>query len=80
MDKVCKTFEVDFDYFFEKPRLKQVNKDSSVGYLAENQTINISDKLIEQYEHRLKEKDETIAELKAWLKRFEALCFCCKSS
>jgi transcriptional regulator with XRE-family HTH domain len=64
MDKVCKEFEVDFDYFVEKQKVKQVNKDNSVGYLATNQAFNFSEKLIEQYEERIKELKEIIVDLK----------------
>lgn len=70
MDRVCKEFNVDFDYFVEKSKLKQINKDNSVGYLAENQTFNLSEKLIEQYAERIKEKDEIIVELKVKLKKY----------
>ncbi len=78
MDKVCKEFDVDFDYFTDKPKLKQINKDNAIGYLAESQIFSISEKLIEQYEKRLiekderiKEKDELIADLKARLQKSE---------
>ncbi len=63
MDKICKEFGVDSDYFKENAKLKQINKDNAVGYMAENQTFNISDKLIEQYEERIKELKERIFEL-----------------
>lgn len=68
MDKICKEFEVGFDYFVDKAKLKQVVKDTAIGYLAENQTFNVSEKLIEQYEVRIKEKDEIIKELKQSIK------------
>ncbi|NJM79381.1 MAG: helix-turn-helix transcriptional regulator [Flavobacterium sp.] len=68
MQKVCDVFEVDFNYFIEKPQLKQVNKDSAVGYLADNQTFYLSEKIIEQYELRIKEKDELIAFYKSQIK------------
>lgn len=64
MDKICKVLEVDFDYFFEETKLKQINKDSSTGYIADTQIFNISEKLIEQYELRLNEKQEIIDFLK----------------
>ncbi len=65
MHKLCDFFDVDFNFFIEKPKLKQINKDSSTGYLADSQNFNISEKLIEQYEERIKELKETIAELKS---------------
>lgn len=68
MQKVCDYFQVDLYYFLEKPKLKQVNKDSSVGYIAENQNFYLSEKLIEQYEIRIKELKEEIQELKNQLK------------
>ncbi len=67
MDKVCKEFNVEFDYFIEETKLKQINKDSGVGYLAENQTFNMSEKLIEQYEERIKEYKQIIKDLQAKL-------------
>ena len=65
MHKLCDFFDVDFNFFIEKPKLKQINKDSSTGYLADSQNFNLSEKLIEQYEERIKELKETIAELKS---------------
>ena len=65
MHKLCDFFDVDFNSFIEKPKLKQINKDSSTGYLADSQNFNLSEKLIEQYEERIKELKETIAELKS---------------
>ena len=49
MIKVCQFFNIDFDYFKEDLKFKQVNKDSSMGY-------NLSDKLVEQFENQIKEK------------------------
>lgn len=71
MDKVCEEFDVNIDYFVENQKLKQVNKDNSVGYFAENQVFNVSEKLIEQYEERIKELKEIIVEFKARLKKHE---------
>ena len=42
MNKVCKEFEVDYHYFFEKAKLEQINKDNATGYLAENQFFYLS--------------------------------------
>lgn len=63
MDKICKEFNVDSEYFKENLKLQQINKDNAVGYMAENQIFNISEKLIEQYEERIKELKERIFEL-----------------
>lgn len=72
MDKICKEFEVDFAYFVEESKLKQVNKDNATGYIADTQIFNISEKLIEQYELRLNEKEETINYLKNKLLNLES--------
>ncbi len=71
IDKLCKEFNVDFQYFIEEPKLKQINRDQSVGYIAEIQNITIHDKLIEQYEERIKEMKNTIDDLKKELKKKE---------
>ena len=62
MHKLCDFFDVDFNFFIEKPKLKQINKDSSTGYLADSQNFNLSEKLIEQFEKQLVEKDKRIEE------------------
>ncbi len=65
MDKICKEFDVDSDYFKETTKLRQVNNDNAIGYI-ENQIINnLSDKLIEQYEERIKELKARILELES---------------
>ncbi len=63
MDKVCKEFNVEFEYFIGETKLKQINKENGVGYMSENQTFNMSDKLIEQYEERIKEYKIIIQDL-----------------
>ncbi len=63
MDKICKEFNVDSDYFKDSMKLKQINKDHAIGYMTENQTFNISEKLIEQYEARIIELKDRINEL-----------------
>ena len=65
MDKVCTFFAVDFEYFTGKAKLKQVNRDQSTGYLSENQIFNISDKLIEQFEKQISDKNSIIKELRS---------------
>jgi transcriptional regulator with XRE-family HTH domain len=64
LKKVSEFLEIDIYDLIEDNKLKQVNKDNSTGYMAEKQTFYLSEKLIEQYETRLKEKDELIALLK----------------
>ena len=59
--RISKILEIDVYDLIEENKLKQINKDSAVGYMAENQKIELSEKLIEQYEFRLKEKDEMIS-------------------
>ena len=58
---ISKILEIDVYDLIEENKLKQINKDSAVGYMAEHQKIELSEKLIEQYEFRLKEKDEMIS-------------------
>lgn len=60
MDKICKEFDVDYEYFTSPVSLKQINRDKATGYLGHNQNFTVSDKLIEQYEERIKELKETI--------------------
>jgi transcriptional regulator with XRE-family HTH domain len=76
MDKICKIFKVDLNYFIDEVKYKQVNKDNATGYFAETQNIHQSEKLIEQYELRIKDKDtiissqsETINQLKELLNK-----------
>ncbi|WP_396142917.1 helix-turn-helix domain-containing protein [Flavobacterium sp.] len=65
LKSISNLLEVDIYDLIEETKLKQVNKDNSVGYLAENQNFQISEKLIEQYEERIKELKDVIAELKS---------------
>lgn len=44
MDKICEILEVDFDYFLEKNRLKQINKENGIGYMAEVQNFSLQKK------------------------------------
>ena len=64
LKSISNILEIDVYELIEDNKLKQVNKDNSTGYLAENQSFIISEKLIEQYEERIKELKETIEELK----------------
>ncbi|MBC7439528.1 MAG: helix-turn-helix transcriptional regulator [Flavobacterium sp.] len=64
MDKICKIFEVDFNYFIDEVKYKQINKPIATGYLAETLNIKPSEKLIEQFNHIINEKTLLIVELK----------------
>ena len=64
MDKVCNVFGVNFDYLEDKKVFK-IKNNTGVA-VGDNAIVNtISEKLIQQYEERIKELKETIAELKA---------------
>lgn len=64
INKLCKEFNVDFHYFVEDSKFKQINKDQSVENISENQNNTVYDKLIEQYEERIKEMKNTIEDLR----------------
>ena len=64
MDKICKIFEVDLNYFIDESKYRQVNKPKATGYLAETQNIQLSDKVTEQLNNLIKDKDLVILELK----------------
>jgi transcriptional regulator with XRE-family HTH domain len=64
MDKICKIFKVDLNYFIDDSKFRQVNKSNTTGYLAETQNIQLSDKVIEQLNNLIKDKDLVILELK----------------
>lgn len=67
MDKVCNVFEVNFDYFLEDKKVFKIKNNTGVA-VGDNAIINtISEKLIEQYEMRIAEKDDIIKELKKLL-------------
>lgn len=72
LDTICNFFEIEPEKLIERTNnLIQENKDQKGG-VAVNQntgTIQLSEKLIEQYEQRLKEKDEIISELKERLQK-----------
>mgnify|MGYP000110744528 CR=1 FL=1 len=63
--KVCNVFGVNFDYFLEDKKVFKIKNNTGVA-VGDNAIVNtISEKLIQQYEERIKELKETIAELKA---------------
>jgi transcriptional regulator with XRE-family HTH domain len=65
LDKICKELEIEPKELFAN-EIKQENSNQSGGNANAAYVIinEMSEKLIEQYELRLKEKDETIALLK----------------
>lgn len=64
MNKVCEFFNVDFNFFLDAEQIFNVENNNG-GAVGNYTTINtISEKLIEQYENRLLEKEERIKELK----------------
>ncbi len=66
-DKLCKFFEVDFSYFLNSNG-KQVVKVNKGNCFVETQNFMMSEKLIEQYELRIKEKDNYINKLEEIIK------------
>ena len=65
IDKICEVFEIKPEELFKDENII-VNSNQQGGQFNNAIIINqLSEKLIEQYEIRLKEKDEIIAELKA---------------
>lgn len=73
MDKICKIFEIDLNYFIDEVKYKQVNKAKATGYLAETQNIHQSEKLIEQYELRIKDKEIIISNQIEMIKQLKEL-------
>ena len=64
MDKVCKEFGVDNDYFRDTTKLKQIIKDSAVGYLAETQNFSsMPEGILERIIYRLEKLEKTVFEL-----------------
>lgn len=65
IDKICEVFEIKPEELFKDENVI-VNSNQQGGQFNNAIIINqLSEKLIEQYELRLKEKDEIIKELKA---------------
>ena len=73
MDKICKIFKVDLNYFIDEVKYKQVNKAKATGYFAETQNIHQSEKLIEQYELRIKDKEIIISNQIEMIKQLKEL-------
>ena len=76
IQKIAEIYEMDVIDLLKDEGLSfnQKNKKGDNNGLVMNQ---ISDKLIEQYEIRLKEKDEVIADLKQLIKELKALSSNC---
>jgi transcriptional regulator with XRE-family HTH domain len=72
LEKIAKVYDIELFDLLKDDKLvfNQQNKKGDNNGLVINQ---LSEKLIEQYEIRLKEKDEMILELKAKLKKLEDL-------
>lgn len=64
MDRICKFFEIDFNYFIDEQKFKQVNKPNATGFLAETQNIVQSEHAFEQFNLRISEQKILISELK----------------
>ena len=67
LEDICQLYEIEAEELFKDSKtIINNNQQGGVGYA---ETINqLSDKLIEQMEERLKEKDEIIKELRERLK------------
>ena len=76
IQKIAEIYEMDVIDLLKEEGLSfnQKNKKGDNNGLVINQ---LSDKLIEQYEIRLKEKDEVIADLKQLIKELKALSSNC---
>lgn len=65
IEKLCEIFEIKPSDLFSETVINQENNEQKGGIAINLGIINqLSEKLIEQYELRLKEKDEMIIELK----------------
>lgn len=61
----CEEFQIDITALLDDGKtIYQTNHEKAVGYIADTQNFYVSDKLIEQYEARIKELHERISELK----------------
>lgn len=67
LEKISSLLEVSFEEIvIDKEKFIQINNEQSTGYFKSDIIINnLSERLIEQYEERIKELKETIAELKS---------------
>jgi transcriptional regulator with XRE-family HTH domain len=74
LDKIAKALDKNFTDFLPSECFVQNNNDQKGGVIVNQNlgTINqLSEKLIEQYEARLKEKEEKIKELEEIIKAFK---------
>ncbi len=70
IEKICEVFEIKPSDLFSDTVINQENNEQKGGVAINLGIINqLSEKLIEQYELRLKEKDELIKELKNKLEK-----------
>lgn len=73
MDKICREFEVDFDYFIDDKQVNNIKKLD--GSINNHGTINLfPENIIEQIKLLIednKQKDEIITELKVKLMKYE---------
>lgn len=64
LDKICQVFEIDIEELFKEDKII-INNNQQGGSSTNAYVVNnLSEKLIEQYEERIKELKEIIAELK----------------
>lgn len=71
MDRICNFFEIHPEELFKQERvvINNLETNNGVGYA---EVVNqLSEKLLEQFEARLEEKENTIKELKERLKKYE---------
>ena len=67
--KLCTEFNVHINYFIPLQNLKARNTDTNNENLSQTHKINYTEKLLEQFEKRITEKDELITLLKAQLSK-----------
>lgn len=67
--KLCTEFNVHINYFIPLQNLKATNTDTNNENLSQNHKINYTEKLLEQFEKIITEKDELITFLKAQLSK-----------
>ena len=67
--KLCTEFNAHVNYFIPLQNLKARNTDTNNENLSQNHKINYTEKLLDQFEKRITEKDELITFLKAQLSK-----------
>lgn len=72
LEKISETLEVPIEeIILERERYIQIIKEQSTGYSGDIVINNLSEKVIELYEIRLKEKNEIIKNLQKSLDKFK---------